>query len=123
MIHKIDHMVITTANLPACIAFYKALGFRAKETGGRWELFSGDFKINVHMKGHELEPKAQNVQTGSADFCFEIDDDLVLYRNHLMAQEITVELGIVVRHGVRGEMQSIYLRDPDGNLIELCSYE
>ncbi|MEG2304761.1 MAG: VOC family protein, partial [Lachnospiraceae bacterium] len=68
-------------------------------------------------------PKAQNVQTGSADFCFEIDDDLVLYRNHLMAQEITVELGIVVRHGVRGEMQSIYLRDPDGNLIELCSYE
>lgn len=123
MIHKVDHMVITTANLPACIAFYEALGFRAQDAGGRWELFSGDFKINVHNKGHELEPKAKNVQTGSADFCFEIEGDLALYRATLMEREIAIELGIVTRHGVRGEMRSLYLRDPDGNLIELCSYE
>ncbi|MEF9946431.1 MAG: VOC family protein [Lachnospiraceae bacterium] len=123
MIRKVDHMVITTSNLPACIAFYEALGFQAQDAGGRWELFSGDFKINVHLKGHELEPKAFHVQTGSADFCFEIDDTLALCREKLMECGISIELGVVTRHGVKGEMRSIYLRDPDGNLIELCSYE
>ncbi|MEG0875507.1 MAG: VOC family protein [Oscillospiraceae bacterium] len=123
MIRKIDHMVITTAHLPACIAFYEALGFRAQDAGGRWELFSGDFKINVHRKGHELEPKALNVQTGSADFCLEIDENLALCRDRLIDCGITIELEIVTRHGVRGEMRSLYLRDPDGNLVELCSYE
>ncbi|MEG1684021.1 MAG: VOC family protein [Oscillospiraceae bacterium] len=122
MIRKLDHMVITTARLPACLAFYEALGFRAQEAGGRWELFSGDFKINVHSKGQELEPKAQTVQTGSADVCFEIDGDLALCRAKLMECGIHIELGMVTRHGVRGEMHSLYLRDPDGNLIELCSY-
>ncbi|MEG1427122.1 MAG: VOC family protein [Oscillospiraceae bacterium] len=122
MICKIDHVVITTAALPSCIAFYEALGFRAQDAGGRWELFSGDFKINVHLQGCELEPKAQNVRTGSADICFEIDGDLARCRDKLMECGITTELGIVTRHGVRGEMRSLYLRDPDGNLIELCSY-
>ncbi|MEG0779460.1 MAG: VOC family protein [Oscillospiraceae bacterium] len=120
MIRKIDHMVITTAQLPACIAFYEALGFRAQEASGRWELFAGDFKINVHRKGQELMPKAENVQTGSADLCFEIDDPLAL--RALLKSGLEIELGPVTRHGVRGEMQSLYLRDPDGNLIELCSY-
>ncbi|MEG0145745.1 MAG: VOC family protein [Clostridia bacterium] len=123
MIRKVDHMVITTAELSACIAFYEALGFRAQDAGGRWELFSGDFKINVHLKGHELEPKAQNVQTGSADFCFEIDGDLALCGDQLTARGIDIALGPVLRHGARGEMRSLYLRDPDGNLVELCRYE
>ncbi|MEG0901806.1 MAG: VOC family protein [Clostridia bacterium] len=123
MIRKIDHMVITTAKLPACIAFYEALGFRSQAAGGRWELFANDFKINVHRKGQELEPKAQNVQTGSADFCFEIDGSLAACMDQLAKSGLEIELGSVVRHGVRGEMQSVYLRDPDGNLIELCSYE
>lgn len=123
MIRKVDHMVITTANPAACIAFYTALGFRAQDSGNRWELFSGDFKINVHSKGHELEPKAKQVQTGSADFCFETDCSLAKCKDALTKKGITIEIGIVTRHGARGEMHSIYLRDPDGNLIELCSYE
>ena len=123
MICRVDHMVITTTDIPACIAFYEALGFRAHDAGGRWELFSGDFKINVHLKGHELEPKAQNVQTGSADFCFEIDDNIDLLRAQLTEHKVDIELGVVMRHGARGEMHSLYLRDPDGNLIELCSYK
>ncbi|MEG0751572.1 MAG: VOC family protein [Oscillospiraceae bacterium] len=122
-ISKVDHVVITTADIEACTSFYRALGFRAENAGGRWELFSGDFKINVHVKDHELEPKAAHVQTGSADLCFEIDGSLELCRRTLIENGIEVELGIVTRHGVRGEMRSIYLRDPDGNLIELCSYE
>ncbi|MEG1755452.1 MAG: VOC family protein [Clostridia bacterium] len=123
MIRKIDHMVITTAKLSDCIAFYEALGFRAQDADGRWELFSSDFKINVHCKGQELEPKAENVQTGSADFCFEIDGSLAACRDELTKSGLEIELGIVTRHGIRGEMKSLYLRDPDGNLIELCSYE
>lgn len=123
MICKLDHIVITTAHLPDCIAFYKALGFEAQEAGGRWELFSGDFKINVHIRGHELEPKAKNVQTGSADVCFEVDGGLLLTQNALKARGLAIELGPVMRHGAKGEMQSIYLRDPDGNLIELCCYK
>lgn len=120
MIRKIDHMVLTTAKLPACIAFYEALGFQARDAGGRWELFAGDFKINVHVKGRELEPKAEHVQTGSADFCMEIDCTLAQCREKL--QGVAIEIDTVTRHGVRGEMHSIYLRDPDGNLVELCTY-
>ncbi|MEG0026702.1 MAG: VOC family protein [Raoultibacter sp.] len=123
LVKKIDHIVITTADITACINFYEALGFIAHDAGGRWELFSGDFKINVHLLGHELEPKARTIQTGSADLCFEIQGTIKDCRNMLMEKEIFHNLEIVVRHGVRGEMHSLYLRDPDGNLIELCSYE
>lgn len=122
MICKVDHMVITTDSVAACIAFYKALGFRAQDAGERWELFCGDFKINVHRKGHELEPKARHVQQGSADFCLETDGPMAACRDALVQKGLEIELGIVTRHGARGEMHSVYLRDPDGNLIELCSY-
>ncbi|MEF9926036.1 MAG: VOC family protein [Raoultibacter sp.] len=122
-IKKIDHIVITTAEITACISFYEALGFTARDAGGRWELFAGDFKINVHLRGHELEPKAQNVQTGSADLCFEIEGSAEACRQSLLESGTLRELKVVVRHGVRGEMHSLYLRDPDGNLVELCSYE
>lgn len=123
MIRKIDHFVITTTNSAACVAFYQALGFRLQQANGRQELFCGDFKINVHTKGQELEPKAQHVQTGSADFCFEIEGGILACYEALLQKGLAIELGIVTRHGMRGEMQSLYLRDPDGNLVELCSYE
>ncbi len=122
MIKKLDHLVITTADWGACAAFYAALGFRPREAGGRGELFAGDFKINVHFKGHELEPRARHVRTGSADLCFEMTECPEECKRALEERGIPVELGVVTRHGVRGEMQSLYLRDPDGNLIELCRY-
>lgn len=123
MIKKIDHIVITTADIDACTAFYRALGFDCREANGRWELFSGDFKINVHRKGFELEPKAQNVTAGSADLCFEICIPIEQCKDKLLEQGLEIELGVVLRYGVSGEMKSVYLRDPDGNLVELCSYE
>lgn len=123
MIRSIDHLVITATNIEQTIAFYTTLGFEAREATDRWELFAGDFKINVHCFGHELEPKAACVQPGSADLCFELDGSIVGCKEALLAAGIEVELGIVERHGVRGVMRSLYLRDPDGNLIELCSYE
>ncbi|MEG0167188.1 MAG: VOC family protein [Ruthenibacterium sp.] len=123
MISKIDHLVLTTANADACIAFYEKLGFRAQQTDGRLALFAGDFKINIHVKGHELEPKARHVQPGSADLCFEVSQDLAMCRAILREKGLALELDDVPRVGVHGKMRSLYLRDPDENLIELCHYE
>lgn len=122
MIKKIDHFVITTKNIKTCLEFYKKLGFTVKNSGSRYELFAGDFKINMHILGGELSPHAVNVQPGSADICFEVDN-ILEYKKILENQKLETELGIVDRTGVNGSMQSIYLRDPDGNLVEFCSYE
>lgn len=122
MIQKIDHLVITTGDIAACLEFYDKLGFRAVTGAGRYELHAGDFKMNVHLLGKELLPHAQNVRTGSADLCFEITGNLEEYKKHLEEKGLNIELGIVERTGVKGPMQSIYLRDPDGNLVEFCSY-
>lgn len=123
MIQKIDHLVITTAVPEVCMNFYQKLGFKARDSGGRYELFAGNFKINVHIKGRELSPHAEYVQTGSTDLCFEISGSLEAFRSELEEQGLTIELGIVDRTGANGAMRSIYLRDPDGNLVEFCSYE
>lgn len=123
MIKKIDHIVITTAQPAACLAFYETLGFTSRDAGGRYELFAGDFKINVHVRGRELSPHAAHVQTGSADLCFELDENLDAFVQNLTGKGLAEEPGIVSRTGVRGGMRSVYLRDPDGNLVEFCSYE
>ncbi len=123
MIKKIDHIVITTRNINACLDFYTKLGFEVKAQNNRYELFAGDFKINVHILGKELSPHAQNVQSGSADICFEISGDIDAYMQELQSKGFIVELGVVSRNGVRGEMKSCYLRDPDGNLLEFASYQ
>ncbi len=122
MINKIDHVVITTAYINACLEFYKTIGFDARIDGERYELYAGDFKINVHIKGRELSPHATNVQTGSADLCFSISGDIADFKRELQAKGLRIILGVISRKGVDGDMKSIYLRDPDGNLVELCSY-
>ncbi len=123
MIKKIDHLVITTTNLDKCFEFYQKLGFVPKTANGRYELFAGDFKINVHLLGKELTPHADNVAIGSADLCFEIKEDINKIKSLLESNGLTIELGVVERKGVNGIMNSIYLRDYDKNLIELCSYD
>lgn len=123
MIKKIDHLVITTLQPSACLEFYEKLGFTSRDAGGRYELFSGDFKINVHVRGSELLPHAENVQPGSADLCFETEESLAEVKAELEDKGLEIELGIVGRTGVRGSMNSVYLRDPDGNLVEICCYE
>ncbi len=123
MIKKIDHFVITARDMPSTVNFYEKLGFVAYDKGSRFELFAGDFKINVHYLGKELSPHAENVQTGSADFCFEITGDIESLYEELKSNDVDIEIDIVERHGVKGLMKSIYLRDPDGNLVELSSYQ
>ncbi len=123
MIKKIDHMVITAQDVSATVIFYEKLGFVARDKGSRYELYAGDFKINVHPLGRELSPHAKHIQTGSADFCFELEGNLSAFCVMLKEQGVDIELGVVKRQGVYGEMDSIYLRDPDGNLVEISSYD
>jgi catechol 2,3-dioxygenase-like lactoylglutathione lyase family enzyme len=122
-IKRIDHFVITTDHLDDCLKFYQALGLIAKEAKGRHELFGAGFKINVHTRGNELHPHARNISPGSVDICFEINADLEAIKAELSDNGINLELDTSTRHGFSGEMSSIYLRDPDGNLVELCSYD
>jgi len=123
MFRRLDHLVITTKDINRCADFYRRLGFSVQERGGRYEALAGDFKINIHVLGHELEPKARNVGTGSTDFCIEIDAKMPHFIEFLTAQGIAIELGPVQRHGAKGVMTSVYVRDTDGNLLEFASYE
>lgn len=121
MINAIDHLVITTADPQPCLAFYQSIGFSAKNADGRYELYAGNFKINVHVLGKELLPHAKHVQPGSADLCFTVNS-VDAFAAMLAERHISIELGIVPRNGTSGPMRSVYLRDPDGNLLEFCSY-
>ena len=120
----LDHLVLTVKDIDKTVEFYeKALGMKKeifKEN--RIALKFGDSKINLHQLGKEFEPKAFNVKTGSADLCFIIDTPIVEAKKYIESLGIKIEEGIVKRTGANGEINSIYLRDPDKNLIELSNY-
>ena len=124
-IKTLDHLVLTVKSIEKTVDFYtKALGMK-KEIfkGSRVALKYGTQKINLHQLGNEFEPKAHNVKEGSADLCFIIDTPLNEAIEHLNSLEIKIEEGIVQRTGANGSIDSIYLRDPDMNLIELSNYK
>lgn len=116
---RLDHLVLTVADLDATIAFYTTvLGMEVVTfRGDRKALTFGTSKINLHQAGHEFSPKALRPTPGSADLCFVVDtpvDDL--------ARTLPIEEGPVDRTGATGPIRSVYLRDPDDNLIELSNY-
>jgi catechol 2,3-dioxygenase-like lactoylglutathione lyase family enzyme len=123
-VHAIDHLVLTVRDLDAATAFYtRVLGMEAVTFGAnRRALVFGDQKINLHEAGRELEPKAAVPTPGSADVCFltAAPPDAVLA--HLQTCGVQVVEGPVTRTGARGPIVSVYLRDPDGNLLEISSY-
>jgi len=119
----IDHVVLTVRDIDRTIAFYeRALGMRAVTFGeGRRALALGEQKLNLHQAGREFEPKARLPTPGSADICFRTDmplDDVVA---HLRREGIAIEAGPVAKIGARGPLRSVYVRDPDGNLIEVAN--
>lgn len=120
----VDHFVLTTGKPELMVYFYQTLGFSVHKEDERYSLENGQFKINLHTFDSKLEPKAKNINSGTADFCLRIQTKLKAQEvvEALRSKKINVEMGPVIRHGRFGEMESIYLRDPDQNLIELAIY-
>ncbi len=123
-VNRFDHVVLTVASIGATVDFYTGvLGLEALTFGGgRTALRFGTSKINLHEAGHEFEPKARIPTPGSMDLCFIVDDPIEDVLAQLAAVGVAVEEGPVARTGATGELVSCYLRDPDGNLIELSNY-
>jgi catechol 2,3-dioxygenase-like lactoylglutathione lyase family enzyme len=119
----IDHVVLTVTDVATTVTFYeRTLGMRPVTFGdGRRALAFGDQKINLHQAGHELDPKAVTPTVGSGDLCFWTATPLDDVVAHLRACDVTVEEGPVRRTGAVGPLLSVYLRDPDGNLIEVAN--
>ncbi|MFS0657131.1 VOC family protein [Bacillus sp. 179-C3.3 HS] len=124
MIRRLDHIVLTVHHIEDTIRFYtNVLGMKEETFGeGRKALRFGLQKINLHEIGNEFEPKSAHPLPGSADLCFITDlemDDVLL---HLRKQVVQIEEGPVERTGALGPVESVYIRDPDMNLIEISRY-
>ena len=116
----LDHLVLTVGDVDATVAFYEGLGMRAERFGdGRLALRFGAQKINLHAAGAEIVPHARLPTAGSADVCLLIDGSLDDAERELREAGVAIELGPVVRTGAEHPLRSLYVRDPDGNLVEL----
>lgn len=121
--YSIDHFVLTVADAKASLAFYDAaLDIEGRSEAGRFWLELAGQKINLHERGRELSPHASVPAPGAGDFCLTSDRPLEEVMERLARAGVAVEVGPVDRQGARGPMRSIYFRDPDGNLVEICEY-
>lgn len=120
---QLDHLVLTVRDIQASCDFYRSiLGMEVVTFGdNRKALRFGEQKINLHQAGQEFEPKAASPTPGSADLCFLTEtplDDIIL---HLGNYGMKVLEGPILRSGATGSIISIYIRDPDDNLIEIAN--
>ncbi len=122
-IERIDHLVLTVQDIGRTCAFYeRVLGMQTVIFGdGRKALRFGSQKINLHAVGNEFEPKALKPVAGSADLCFLTQLPLDQVIAHFHACAVSIIEGPVRRTGATGTLLSVYIRDPDGNLIEVAN--
>jgi catechol 2,3-dioxygenase-like lactoylglutathione lyase family enzyme len=122
-IDHLDHLVLTVTSVARSCAFYAdVLGMEIETFGaGRKALKFGAQKINLHQAGREFEPKAKAPTPGSGDLCFIAATPLEETIGHLARLGVPIELGPVDRDGAAGPIRSVYIRDPDANLIEIAN--
>ena len=123
-IDTIDHLVLTVRDIPTSCEFYcRVLGMQVVSFGNdRRALQFGNQKLNLHQAGAEFEPKALRPSPGAIDLCLITRTPLAEVIKHLQACSVTIKLGIVRRTGAVGPIDSLYIRDPDGNLLEISNY-
>ena len=121
MIDHLDHIVLTTAHTEQCTDFYtRVLGMKFERFGeGRMALKFGGQKINLHEKGKEFEPRAALAAPGTLDICFIAAVPLKDVIARLAACNVPIIEGPVMKTGAQGPIRSVYVRDPDGNLVEI----
>ncbi|HFW1292728.1 TPA: VOC family protein [Salmonella enterica subsp. enterica serovar Virchow] len=124
IIDRIDLLVLTVSDISTTIRFYEeVLGFSAVTfKQNRKALIFGAQKINLHQQEMEFEPKASRPTPGSADLCFITSTPINDVVSEILQAGISIVEGPVERTGATGEIMSIYIRDPDGNLIEISQY-
>ncbi|MBN6520467.1 VOC family protein [Acinetobacter pittii] len=122
-ISHLDHLVLTVSNIETTCHFYQTvLGFEVITfKGNRKALKFGNQKINLHQQGNEFEPKALQPTPGSADLCFISDTPISEVVVHLNQLNIQIEEGPIERTGAMHPILSVYIRDPDQNLIEISN--
>jgi len=125
---RIDHLVLTVADIAASTRFYqRVLGFEAEFFTGpegqpRHALRFGQVKINLQDAATETPTKAAVPTRGSGDFCLIASVPLSEVVAHLQREQVSIESGPVDRRGAMGPIKSVYFRDPDGNLVEVAEY-
>ena len=128
MIDHIDHIVLTTRDTPACIRFYtEVLGMKLSTfrtpTEERIALSFGSQKINLHEWGREFSPRAHVAAPGTLDLCFIASVPLEEVMRALARAKVKIIEGPVKKTGAAGPIRSVYVRDPDLNLVEISVYE
>lgn len=123
-IDHLDHIVLTVADIDTTVDFYtRVLGFDLATFGeGRKALVFGVQKFNLHQRGKEFEPKAALPTPGAIDLCLISSTPVLQIVEELTRAGVLIEEGPVARTGAMGPIQSVYVRDPDQNLIEISNY-
>ncbi|ELY56845.1 putative biphenyl-2,3-diol 1,2-dioxygenase protein [Natronococcus amylolyticus DSM 10524] len=124
----IDHFVLTVEDLERTCAFYEALGaevvaFDDGRTGERRALQFGEQKINLHPVDTDVEHVAAAPTPGAGDFCLLTETPIAEVEERLHEQNIEIVEGPVERTGTVGRLESVYVRDPDENLVEIGRYK
>jgi catechol 2,3-dioxygenase-like lactoylglutathione lyase family enzyme len=120
-----DHLVLTVASIDEAVAFYTlALGMRAMRAAeGEWAVSFGDKKIRLRQSGGGRVPQAMWPTPGSAELCLITPAPMETVVAHLVASGVAIETGPGRREGANGPVTSVCVRDPDGNLVEIASYD
>lgn len=122
-ITTLDHLVLTVASLDVTTDFYsQVLNMDVVTFNGRKALAFGEMRINLHHRGHEFSPRAHHPTPGSGDLCFITEEPLEEVIAYLNLLSIHIEEGPVERTGAQSQLRSVYIRDPDRNLIEIANY-
>ncbi|WP_282038258.1 VOC family protein [Halomonas alimentaria] len=121
MLSGLDHLVITVTDISRAVDFYsRVLGLEVRyRDRERVDLILGDLALRLHWTATDIEPRAATPTPGSLDLCLRSLLPLDEVARHLEALDVEVELGPVQRQGATGAIESLYLRDPDGNLLEI----